>query len=374
MGTGEEWTLGVEEEYQIIDPETRQLCGRAGKILSLARDKFDRGTVQPEMHCSQIEIATPVCRNLAEVRTELVRARGAIIEAARRDGKAIAAAGTHPFSSWKRQQVTPKERYQQLEQDFQQIVRDLVIFGCHVHIGLSDREAAIAVVNRARVWLSVLLALAGNSPFWMGEETGYDSYRTQLWSRWPLSGPPAVFSDYGEYRHLIDALVAIGAIEDATKIYWDIRLSEKFPTIEFRVTDVCLTVDEAVAIAGLVRGLVKTCYAEVIDGVPFKPVRSELLRASHWWAARYGLDAKLIDVVEGRAVPAQKLVQKFLHYIRPALEALAEWEEVSEQVNRILERGNGAKRQRQVYQRTGNYKDVVDFIVAQTQSFAPVFK
>lgn len=369
METCEDFTLGIEEEYQIIDPKTRQLCGRASKILALAKDRIDRGSVQPEMHRSQIEIATAVCQNLAEVRAELVRERSVIVEAARRDGKAIGAAGTHPFSSWKRQKVTAKERYQQLEQDFQQIVRDLIIFGCHIHIGLSDRDAAISVLNRARIWLSVLLALAGNSPFWMGEETGYDSYRTELWSRWPLSGPPAVFADYSDYQNLLGNLVATGVIEDGTKIYWDVRLSEKFPTIEFRVTDVCLTVDETVAIAGLVRGLVKTCYREAAEDLPFKPVRSELLRTAHWWAARYGLEAKLIDVTETSAIPARQLVEKFLRYIRPALEDLGEWEEVSERVNLLLERGNGAKRQRQIYQRTGNYKDVVDFIIEQTQSF-----
>ncbi|MDY6782702.1 MAG: carboxylate-amine ligase [Cyanobacteriota bacterium] len=371
MGTNDEdFTLGIEEEYQIIDPETRQLCGRAGKILSLAREKLEEDTVQREMHRSQIEIATPVCRDLREVRSELERARGAIVEAAHRDGKAIAAAGTHPFSSWKQQQVTSKERYEQLEQDYQQIVRDLIIFGCHVHVGVSDRALAIEVMNRARIWLSVLLALAGNSPFWVGEETGYDSYRTELWSRWPLSGPPAVFANEEEYQGLIDDLIATGVIEDATKIYWDIRLSERFPTVEFRATDVCMTVDEAVAIAGLARGLVKTCYESAIAGIPFKPVRSELLRVSHWWAARYGLDSKLIDVLESRPVPARALVQKFLDYIRPALEELGEWEEVSQQVNLILEEGNGAKRQRRVYQRAGSYEDVVDFIVEQTQSFS----
>jgi carboxylate-amine ligase len=306
---------------------------------------------------------------LGEVRTELTRARKAIIEAAHRDGKAIAAAGTHPFSSWKQQQVTPKERYQKLEQNFQQIVRDLIIFGCHVHIGVSDRALAIEVINRARIWLSVLLALGGNSPFWMGEETGYDSYRTQLWSRWPLSGPPAVFGSEEEYQGLIADLIATGVIEDATKIYWDLRLSERFPTIEFRATDVCLTIEEAVAIAGLARGLTKTCYAEAMAGVPFKPVRPELLRVAHWWAARYGLDSKLIDVLESRPVPAPVLVQQFLDYVRPALEELGEWEEVSQQINLILEQGNGAKRQRRVYQRAGRHEDVVDFIIEQTQSF-----
>lgn len=219
MKSPEEFTLGVEEEYQIIDPKTRELCGRAEKIISYAEKKLDEDVVQPELYRSQVEIATSICQNLPQVRSELIKARSAVIEAAAKNGRAIAAAGTHPFSKWQEQQVTPKERYQKLQQDFQLIIRDMVIFGCHVHVGLSDRPMAIEVVNRSRIWLSVLLALFANSPFWLGEDTGYASYRTALWSRLPLTGAPLIFSDYKEYQALLDALISTGAIEDATKIY-----------------------------------------------------------------------------------------------------------------------------------------------------------
>ena len=362
----EEFTLGIEEEYQIVDPQTRELSGRAGQIIPTAAAKLGKDTVQPEIHRSQVEIATSVCFTLKEARTELGRCRGTVIEAAAKDGKAIAAAGTHPFSDWKQQAITPKKRYLGIEKVLQQAIRELVIFGCHVHVGLEDRNVAIGVVNRARNYLSILLALSANSPFWLGEETGYASYRTELWYQVPLAGPPAVFENLDQYQDLVQALTTIGAIADATKIYWDIRLSEKFPTVEFRIADVCMTMDETIMLAGLVRGLTRTCYLETIGNQPFTPVRYELLRAAHWQAARYGLQGNLIDVVKQRSVPASELVHSFLDYLRPALKEFGDWEEVSSLVEKTLVSGNGAARQSQVYQRQNSYKDVVDYVVAQT--------
>lgn len=364
----DEFTLGIEEEYQIVDPQTRELSGRAGQIIPIAEAELGKEVVQPEIHRSQIEIATSVCHTLKEARAQLVRCRGSVIEAAAKDGKAIAAAGTHPFSDWKQQSITPKKRYLGLVEDLQQAIRELVIFGCHVHIGLEDREIAIGVVNRARNWLSVLLAFTANSPFWLGEKTGYASYRTELWYRIPLAGPPPIFENLDEYRAFVEVLVATGAIDDPTKIYWDIRLSEKFPTVEFRIADVCMTIDEAVMLAGLVRGLTRTCYLETINNEPFTPVRTELLRAAHWQAARYGLQENLIDVEGERSLPASEVVKTFLNYLRPALEEFGDWDEVSSLVRKTLAAGNGANRQCQIYDRQDSYKDVVDYIVAQTSA------
>jgi carboxylate-amine ligase len=214
--------------------------------------------------------------------------------------------------------------------------------------------------------LSVLIALAANSPFWLGQHTGYASYRTELWNRLPLTGPPLVFKDYEEYDNLVKALIATNVIKDSTNIYWDIRLSDKFPTIEFRVADVCLTIDESVAIAGLIRGLARTCYQEAIEKTPFVAVRHELLMSAHWCAARYGLTENLIDVINERAVPAKELVHQFLDYLGPALKDFGDWEEISSLVERILKGGNGAQRQMAVYQETGSYDEVVKMIVAQT--------
>jgi glutamate---cysteine ligase / carboxylate-amine ligase len=367
MNQSEEFTIGVEEEYQIIDPQTRELCGKADKIIQDARKNLDEDVVQPEMYRSQIEIATSVCHNLAEVRQELIRCRKGVVEAAAGQEQAIAASGTHPFSSWQKQEVTPKSRYQNLQQDLKQVIRELIIFGNHVHVGLSDRAIALQVINRARIWLSVLLALSANSPFWMGSKTGYASYRTTMWSRLPLTGQPQIFNSLEEYNALVEDLVATGVIKDPTTIYWDIRISDKFPTIEFRATDICLTVDEAVTIAGLIRALVWTCYQEVLDDVPLNPVRPELLQAAHWYAARYGLTSNLIDVIDRVARPAPEVIAGFLDYLQPALEKFGDWDTISESVGQILENGNGARRQLAIYEQTGSYQDVVDYIVAQTK-------
>lgn len=376
MTKSEEFTIGIEEEYQIINPETGELCDRAEQIIGYARKTLDEEVVQPEMYQSQVEIATVVCQSLSEAHQELVNCRKAVIEAAKQEGNAnsasprhyvIAAAGTHPFSNWRKQELTPKTRYQNLQDELQQTIRELIIFGNHVHVGIEDKAIAIQVINRARNWLSVLLAISANSPFWLGQPTGYASYRTQMWSRLPLSGQPLIFTDYQEYTALIDDLIATGAIKDPTTIYWDIRLSYKFPTIEFRVTDICMTVEEAIAIAGLIRALAYTCYQEVINEQPFTPVRPELLKTAQWFAARYGLTENLVDVINKVTIPASDLVNQFLSYLRPALEHFGDWERISTSVKSILKHGNGAQRQLKVYQETGNFQEVVKYIVSQTE-------
>jgi carboxylate-amine ligase len=361
----EEFTVGVEEEYQIIDSETRELRSQQARMLPEAQRAVG-DEVQPELYLSQIEIGTPVCRNLSEVRRELVRLRREVIAAAGLEGKRIAAAGTHPFSHWGEQQLTPKARYVGIAQDYQQLAREQLIFGCHVHVGIRDREAVIQVMNRARVWLASLLALASNSPFWLGVDTGYSSFRTEIWRRWPTAGTPQVFASRTEYDRLVEALVQTESISDGTKIYWDVRPSARFETIEFRVTDVCMTVDEAVMIAGLARSLAQTCYAQALSDEPIEHARPELLRAAKWRAARYGLDADLIDTGALSAVPAPELIEKFLVFLRPALEESGEWDEVSGLVRDTLRRGTGAKRQRAAFARRGRLEDVIDLIVAET--------
>lgn len=358
-----DFTLGVEEEYQIIDPQTRRLRPRVTQVLPDAEHALGENA-QPEFRASQIEMATPVCRTLAEVRAQVVRARRALLEAAGRDGGRIGAAGTHPFSDSAEQPITPKERYQSMADQYGHLARELVIFGCHVHAGLPDPEAGVAVMNRARPWLAPLVALAANSPFWEGADTGYASYRTELWARWPMAGPPLPFESRAEHDALVRTLVATGSISDASKIYWDVRLPEKTPTVEFRMADVCLRVDEAVMLAGLVRALAHTCYVRKDEPLP--PPRPELLRAAHWRAARYGLEGELIDVAAGRAVPAAELVQSLLLFVRPALEEAGDWDEVSALAGETLRGGNGAMRQRAVFAETNSLESVVDYILDET--------
>ncbi|MGB3639479.1 MAG: carboxylate-amine ligase [Rivularia sp. (in: cyanobacteria)] len=362
----EDFTIGVEEEYQIVNPETRELTSRVQQILPFAKKEIGE-KVHPEVQLSQIEIDTPVCQTLTDVRRELVRLRKGVIDAAAKDGDQIASSGTHPFSSWKEQDVTPKERYKNLIEEYQQLGKEQVIFGCHVHVGIRDRNKAIEVMNRARVWLAPMLALTASSPFWMGTDTGYASYRTEIWGRWPISGPPLIFESEAEYKKVVEALVKSKSVEEETKIYWDMRLCVKYPTVEFRIADVCMTVDEAVMLAGLTRALARTCYEQAKNNASYPAARHELIRAAHWRAARYGLDANLLDVEEQSAVPAQELIKKFLTFVRPSLEEYGDWDEVSAIVKEILQRGTAASRQREVYNRAGKLEDVVDYMVEETK-------
>jgi len=360
------FTIGVEEEYQIVDPETRALRGRAQRVLPDARQALGE-EVQHELLLSQLETATPICHDLAAVRREVTRLRREVIAAAARHGSKIAAAGTHPFSRWQAQQITPKDRYLGLERDYARLARELVICGCHVHVGFDDPEGAVRVLNRVRPWLAPLLALSANSPYFEGADTGYASFRTELWNRWPTAGPPHHFASRREYDDLVAALVATGSIKDPTNLYWDVRLPATHPTIEFRVADVCATVEEAVMLAGLARALTRTCAEGARRDDPYAAACPELLRAAHWRAARHGLDADLIDPDGRRSIPAPEAVERLLAFVRPALEVEDDWDEVSALVRATLQHGNGAARQRAVYRRTGRLEDVVDSIIKETE-------
>jgi carboxylate-amine ligase len=362
----EVYTLGVEEEYQIIDPETRGLSPRGECVLRRARQTLGEDEVVPELHASQIEVLTPVCRTPSEVRAELLRLRRAVIEAAAKEGCQIAAASTHPFSHWQEQPIYPRERYLRIMEREEQLAEEQVVFGFHVHVGIEDREAAVQVMNRMRVWLAPLLALSANSPFWLGEDTGYASYRTQIWGRLPTSGPPGLFSSLAEHDALVRALVATGGAKEPTQVYWDLRLPEKLETLEIRVADVCSRVDEAVMLAGLSRALVRTCHERDEREEPYPRAHPELLRAAHWVASRHGLDADLVDVEAQRTVPAREIIEKLLTFVRPALEEHGDWEEISALVGETLERGNGARRQRRTYKQTDRLEDVVDMLIEET--------
>jgi glutamate---cysteine ligase / carboxylate-amine ligase len=337
----------------------------APRVLQAAEPELGE-RVQPELYRSMVEMNTPVCSTLGEVREAVRRSRRSLIEAAGRQGLRLAAAGTHPFSPWRDQRVTDKPRYRNLAEDYQQVFREQVVFGCHVHVGIDDREAAIQTMNRVRPWLPVLAALTVNSPYWLGGDTGYASYRTEIWNRWPTAGMPQAFASRAEYDALVSTLVATGSVREPTKLYWDVRPSTKQETLEFRVADVCMGVDEAVMVAGLVRGLAVTCHQAAVAGDPEPEPRPELLRAAKWRAARHGLAANLVDVLGRRALPATEVVELFLAEIRPGLEAGGDLEEVSELVRATIARGTGAARQREAFQRGGSLESVVDLVISET--------
>lgn len=359
------FTIGVEEEFFVVDPETRGLRSRADRIVEPAREKVG-DHVEPELQRSQVETGTGVCSTLGDVRRELVRLRHEVSAAAQATGSLIAAAGTHPFSDWSDGGITPKKAYLRLERNYQQLAREALVCGCHIHVGVPDREEAIQVMNRVRPWLSPVLALSANSPFWLGDDTGYASFRSEVWRRWPMAGTPEPFSSYAEYEEVVEALIRTGSVDEPARIYWDVRPSAKFDTLEFRVTDVCMTVDEAVMVAGLVRALVQTCHRHALEGRAAPAPRPELLRAATWRAARFGLDDDLVDVQSGRAIPAGAMVESLLAFVSDALEDQGDRDEVTEIVHRTITCGTGAARQRRAFEQGGRMEDVVDLIASET--------
>jgi carboxylate-amine ligase len=359
---GSDFAFGIEEEHQILDPHSGELRSEIERLLPLARATLG-DHAQPELYQAQVEVATTICHTLDQARAELVRLRCLLLQAGERIGVQFGSAGTHPFSDWRCQRVTPTRRYRRLLSDYQQVAREQVLFGCHVHVGIPDPEAVIQTMNRSRAWLPTILALTANSPYWLGSDTGYASWRAQVWRRWPTAGMPPVLSGRAEYDRLVETLVDIGSIRDATKLYWDVRPSARYPTLELRITDACISVDDALLVAGLWRALAHTCLEEALrDEPPLLPA-TMVLRASKWQAARFGLEAQLIDGHNGEVVPAAEMARRLLAHLRPALEYQGEWEQVCGLVERTLVDGNGAMRQRRALHSSGGFASVVDAIV-----------
>jgi carboxylate-amine ligase len=360
-----DFTLGIEEEFQLVDAETGELRPHVDAVLPEAREALG-DEVQPELQRSQIETGTPVCSELDEVRRELVRLRREVATAAETKGCRLAAIGTHPTSRWEDQEITGKDRYERMAAAYRRLAWDQLICGCHVHVGIGDRELAIAAMNRVRPWLAPLLAVSANSPFWESVDTGYASYRTEIWARWPTAGPPGEFTSRADYDALVDALLASGTIPDTGMVYFDVRPSQRYETLEVRVADVCLTVDDAVLLGGLARALVRTSAEAAQDERPFPRWRPELVRGAHWRAARFGLGTELVSPLTGRPSPAGEVVDALVDHVRPALEASGDLDEVTALLDQVRRRGNGADRQRVAYARRSSFDDVVAMAVEAT--------
>jgi carboxylate-amine ligase len=362
----DDFTIGVEEEFQIVDPTSRQLDPSVDEILAEARRRTAPEQVSHELQQTQIEIGTPICRSLDDVRGELRRLRSEVAAAASARGLAIAAAGSHPFVRPDEERITHKDSYLALADLYAHLASEQKVFGCHVHVGVADRELAIATMNHIRPWLATILALSSSSPFWAGVDTRYASYRTEVFGRWPTAGPTELFSSAAEFDDVVEQLLGTGSIDDRARIYWDVRPSAKFATLELRVADVCTSLDDAVMIAGLAGGLVRYGAARAAAGHPPAPVRPEVLRAARWRAARYGTSADLVDVGAMRAAPAAEVVERLLTVIGPALDEWGEREHVTDLVRQVLARGTSAERQREVYRRRGSLDDVVDWLLTET--------
>ncbi len=362
----EAMTLGVEEEFLVIDSETADLVPRSDELIPRAKAILG-DDVTPELNLCQIEVGTPVCEDLGPLRDHLVRLRRGLSLAGSDLGLQVAATGTHPYTSWRDQQIDFRnDRYTRMDDVYQIVARQQVICGCHVHVGIEEPDLAVAVMNRVRPWISVLLALSSNSPFWQGLDTGYASYRLQVWQRWPTSGMPPALASRRDFDQMVTDLEALDAIEDATFLYWYVRPSVRWPTLEFRVCDTCLHVDDTMAIAGLVRALAWTTAREAVAEQPVTMPSREVMAAATWRAGRYGLANQLVSPTTTTLRPARAVVTELMDHVREALEAHGDWESVCEWVGRILRDGNGADRQRQAFARRGSGRDVVARIARET--------
>jgi carboxylate-amine ligase len=361
------FTIGIEEEYQTIDPETRDLRSHIQVELLEKGKKVLQERVKAELHQSVVEVGTGICKNIKEAKAEVKELRRHIIRLARDSGLRVASVATHPFSDWRTQEIHPDERYKNIVEDMQLVARANLIFGLHVHIGIDDRETAIHMMNHARYFLPHILALSTNSPFWLGMNTGLKSYRCKVFDKFPRTNIPDYFPSWGEYENFIKLLIKTNCIDNAKKIWWDIRPHPFFNTIEFRVCDIPMRADETIALAALIQATVAKLYKLYTANQGFRLYRRALIMENKWRAARYGLDGKLIDFGKQKEVPARDLVNEYLDFVDDVVDELDSREELN-YIRTILNTGSGADRQLRIYQQTGDFKAVVDYIIQETEA------
>ena len=358
------FTLGIEEEFQIIDPETRELRSHIQEILADGKMLL-KERVKPEMHQSVVELGTEICDGAACARQQVIQLRSNLATIAARDGLKIASAGTHPFSNWMDQLITADERYATIVNDMQQIARINLIFGLHVHVGIPDREEAIDVMNQARYFLPHLYALSVNSPFWLGQNTGLKAYRQMIFERFPRTGIPDPFESLSEYEDYLKLLVSTNCIDNAKKIWWDIRLHPFFDTLEFRICDAQSRVDDTIALAALMQAIVVKLHKLRRQNVTFRMYRRRLIDENRWRASRYGIDGKLIDFGRKCEVDERELLHEMLEFIAAEVEELGSEREIAH-IEKIMREGTGADRQLAVWEQTHDTKAVVDHIIEET--------
>jgi carboxylate-amine ligase len=358
------FTIGVEEEFQIVDPATGELRSHVSELVQATSSGLG-DQVKPELHQSIVEIGTRICADVGELDADLRRTRGELVRSAERVGLHVAAAGTHPFSNWMEQVITPGDRYKNIVEELQQLARSLLIFGMHVHVAVPDRTSMIDLMNMARYFLPHVLALSTSSPFWMGRDTGLKSFRTTVFRRFPRTGIPDHFNSWSEYEDYINLLVKLHCIDNAKKIWWDVRPHPTFGTLEFRICDVVTRVDEAIAIAALIQAIVVKLHRLYTKNMGFRMYPRALIEENKWRAARWGMEGKLIDFGKQAEVPMRDLAVELLVFTDDVVDDLGS-REALEPIHRILREGTSAERQLRVYKETGDLKSVVRQIVAET--------
>ena len=359
------FTIGIEEEYQIIHPDTRELTSYIQEFLDEGRVIL-KDQIKPEFLQSQVEVGSRICENIQGVREEIIRLRKEVSRLAESKNLRVAAAGTHPFTSWTTQEITSGERYTKHAENMADVARQMLVFGMHVHVGIDDPDVMIDVMNQSRYFLPHMLALSASSPFWAGRDTGLKSYRTIILNSLPRAGLPPSFRSRAEYAIFVDTLVRTGCIDEPTKIWWDIRPNPKFPTLEFRFADICTRIDEAVCIAAMVVALVAKLIRLRESNVSWREYRRNLITENKWRAARYGIGGKLIDFGKREEFPVGDLVQEFYTFVDDVVDDLGLRKDVH-YANTILEGGNSADRQLDVYKQGHDLRAVVDHVIAETK-------
>ncbi|MEP7072123.1 MAG: carboxylate-amine ligase, partial [Verrucomicrobiota bacterium] len=358
------FTLGIEEEFAIVDPETRELRSHIQEILDDGKITLNE-RVKPEMHQSVVELGTDICRDIGDARKHVTELRSHLANLAARSNLKIASVGTHPFSHWRDQLITEGERYKEIVRDMQLLARANLIFGLHVHVGIPNRETAIHVMNQMRYFLPHIYALSVNSPFWVGHDTGLKGYRLKVFERFPRTGIPDAFESLSEYEDYCKLLVKTGCVDNAKKIWWDIRLHPFFDTLEVRVCDAQSRVEDTLAIAALIQAITAKLFKLLRQNVTFRIYRRRLLDENRWRASRYGIGGRLIDFGKEEEAEERSLIQELLEFVSSEVDELGSRREM-DHIERILREGTGADRQLANYARTQDMRAVVDQIVAET--------
>lgn len=359
-----EYTIGVEEEYMIIDPETRELKSHDQKIVEMASRIVD-DQVKAEMHQAVVEVGTGICKDVDEARRDIIKLRRTVHEVSGELGLRFGAAGTHPFSHWSKQLITPNPRYEDIVNELQEAARSNLIFGLHVHVGIDNKNIAMHIANSVRYFLPHVYALSTNSPFWEGRNTGFKSFRSKVFDKFPRTGIPDYFNTYEDFVHYVNLLVKTGCIDNAKKIWWDIRVHPFFDTIEFRICDIPMLVDETICITAIFQALVCKLYKLRMQNQTFINYNRALINENKWRAGRYGIDGNMIDFGKEEEVRTSSLILELLDFIDDVVDELGSRDAVR-YAEKMLENGTGADRQLEVFQRTGKLEDVVDFIMEQS--------
>ena len=360
------FTLGIEEEFQLVDHRTFQLCSCIKSVLEKGAPYFEE-KIKPELTQSTVELISEICPDIATARKDLYTLRALMAKLADRDGLALVSAGTHPSSSWQDQDTTEKERYAELEEEFQDLIRSNVIFGMHVHVGVEDKELSIKLLNQVRTWLPHLLAISTNSPFWTGRYTGIKSYRSALFKRIPRSGMPGILTSLKDFERYVQDLVDMGCIDNGKKIWWDVRPHPFFDTVEFRVCDMPATIEDTLALAALCQALIAKltwCHEHNVD-VPV--LTRDYLEENKWRAMRYGLDAEAIDFIKLRRLSMRDSINELLDFVEDVVDDLGSRHEMNYlRALMVSPNGTGADRQVAVFEQSGDLNKVVELLMEQT--------